>query len=149
MKEVVGKKSTGEFVLYLILFIIFTPLTIILFVFGYDEIKEPGIIFYMLPIILLVIFFYLIFIKKLPKDLIFIDEERLYVFQSGHYEEVLLKDIIIVTPRRANARSFSYTFGSIIIQHKDSNISVGHVADCENVCLTIMKRVKTLDQISD
>ena len=155
MKKVIGQKSYGEIILYGIGVTFFLVIAIVVgFLFGIghgpDEETMGDFTFVMLIIILPIMAIYLVvlFIKtiNLPKDLIYIVDRSLIIYNQKNYQEIPLEEIILVTPMTSHGRSIHYTFGTIHIHTSEVEYRVGHVASCEKVCLEIMKLVKNVSK---
>lgn len=83
-------------------------------------------------------------ISKLPKELIFVEEDTLSIYVQNMYKEIPFMDIIQALPKIATSgRGITYSFGKITIHTKEKSYTVEHVAECERVSLEIMKMIKS------
>lgn len=155
MKKLIGEKSKGEIItngIVFILVLIVLALPIIAVAIGSRNFEASDLItFYIflsfVLVINIVILVNMIRISKLPKELIFVDDETLYIYEQNVYKEIPLDEIIQATPKIATSgRGIHYTFGEVVIHTKDHHYSIKHVASVEAVCLSIMKRVKHHDE---
>lgn len=150
VKEVIGKKSKGAMYLYGAGFILITLvliLVLILFIKGvkFSESTDEFTLYLLLlfiPVVGIVLFVNMIHISKLPLDLIRYDDDNLSIYFEKVYKDIPLASIIQATPKMTYGRGISYTFGSLKIHTDNHDYVIHHVANCENVCLEIMKLVK-------
>jgi len=136
----IGKRSTGELFLLIILTLFTIPLGVLMLsLYMYDDMNLHP--FYALigglAVASMIILTFL-FISK-PKELIKHDFVNLYIEYQSSIVPIPLVDIESVISRRSSGDAFLYTFGKIIIKTKRDRYKIGHVGQCEQVAIEILK----------
>lgn len=152
MKKVIGEKSKGVIInrgIVFVVLLIVLALPIISVAVGSRTYEVSDLIpFYIflsfILVIIICVLINMIRISKLPKELIFVEEDTLSIYVQNMYKEIPFMDIIQALPKIATSgRGITYSFGKITIHTKEKSYTVEHVAECERVSLEIMKMIKS------
>ena len=136
----IGKRSTGELFLRIILMLVTIPLGVLLlslYMYGDMNLQPFYALIGGLAVATMIIITFL-FISK-PKELIKHDFVNLYIEYQSSIVAIPLSDIESVISRRSSGDAFHYTFGKIIIKTKRDRYKIGHVGQCEQVAIEILK----------
>jgi hypothetical protein len=145
MKKVIAEKSKGQLVFFSFLFLFLLVLFLLLIYFTRQNLSDSSEYSFQIVSISFSLIFLLIYIfvqLRKPKILIECDDDHIYLNYNGYTETIPTTSIIQVTPKRVHYRYGNYTFGNIIIHTNVDQYKIGHVPDCEEVSLKIMRIVK-------
>ncbi|HBG32187.1 MAG TPA: hypothetical protein DDW82_00310 [Acholeplasmataceae bacterium] len=136
----IGKRSTGELFLLIIVMLFIIPLGFLMFSLymrGDMNIQPFHALIGVISLVVIILYVFL-FMSK-PKELIKHDFVNLYIEYQSSIVAIPLSDIESVISRRSSGEAFHYTFGKIIIKTKRDRYKIGHVGQCEQVAIEILK----------
>jgi hypothetical protein len=142
MKETIGKKSVGDIVTHVLLFIVLGGLTIIYMRTNIvAESTYESIMVYVTGGLSVILFFLAINEIMKPRAMIESDQKNLYLNYRHHTEEISLHDIVQAKAKRARSRAITYSYGKITIHTASDTHKIGNVSNCEDVASRIMHLV--------
>lgn len=142
MKTVIGKRTAANIAGYIIGCIV--AIGLLIYILTKSKVGDLDN-FYIVSLIIICVTFLVCLIIEIqkPTNAIEYDEEYLYLNYKKYIIQIEIESIIHATPRRKTRNTYyHYSYGKVIIHSKYGAHTISNIADCEKVCLNIMRLKK-------